>query len=71
LLQCIAWSQLGEKQKANDLFAEWSSRQRNDEIKNWGDRFFKNNRDKDYPFDLDEMTQLIGFISGGRDARLF
>ena len=71
LLQCVAWAMLGRKQQADDLFAEWQSLQRNDTLKQWGDRFYKNNRDKDYPFDLDEMTQLVGFISGGRDTRLF
>ena len=71
LLQCLAWSQLGEKQKADDLFTEWSSLQKNTTMKEWGERFYKNNRNKDYPFELDEMTQLIGFLSGGRDARLF
>ena len=71
LLQCVAWSLLGDKQKADDLFNEWTSRQRNDDLKEWGDRFYKNNRNKDYPFDLEEMRELIGFISGGRDARLF
>ena len=71
LLQCLAWSQLGEQQKANDLFAEWSSFQRNSTVQEWGDRFYKNNRDKAYPFDLDEMLQLITAISGGHDSRLF
>ena len=71
LLQCMAWAMLGRKQQADDLFAEWQSLQRNDTLKEWGERFFKHNRDKDYPFDLDEMTQLVGFISGGRDSRLF
>jgi hypothetical protein len=71
LLQCVAWWQLGEKQKADDLFAEWSSLQREATVQEWGDRFYKNNRDKDYPFDLDEMSQLIGMISGTRDVRLF
>jgi thioredoxin-like negative regulator of GroEL len=71
LLQCLALSKLGDKQKAGELFAEWSSIQRNTTVKEWGERFYKNNLDKDYPFDLEEMTQLIGFISGGRDTRLF
>jgi tetratricopeptide (TPR) repeat protein len=71
LLQCVAWSQLGDKAKADGLFTDWSSLQRNAAIKTWGERFYKNNRDKDYPFDLDEMTQLIGLISGNRDTRLF
>jgi len=71
LLQCVAWWKLGEKQKADDLFAEWSSLQKDDTVQEWGGRFYKNNRDKDYPFDDDEMTQLIGLISGGRDVRLF
>jgi hypothetical protein len=71
LLQCIALSKLGDKQKANELLEQWTSRQRNTQGKEWGERFYKNNIDKDYPFDPEEMTQLIGFISGGRDARLF
>jgi len=71
LLQCIALSQLGEKQKADDLFAEWSRLQKNSAVSEWGDRFYKNNRDKDYPFNLDEISQLIGIISGIGDARLF
>ena len=71
LLQCVAWSMLGDKKKADDLFADWSSQQRNNNLKEWGDRFYKNNRDKEYPFNLEDMTQLIGFISGGRDTRLF
>ena len=71
LLQCVAWWQLDEQQKANDLFDQWSSLQKNPDFKEWGNRFFKNNRDKAYPFDLEEMTQMIGVISGGRDTRLF
>ena len=71
LLQCVAWWQLGEQQKANDLFTKWSSLQKNTAYKEWGDRFYKNNREKAYPFDFEEMTQLIGVISGGRDTRLF
>jgi len=71
VLQCLAHAKLGDKQKAESTFNEWASRQRNTEMKAWGERFFKNNIDKDYPFDLEEMTQLIGFISGGRDSRLF
>jgi hypothetical protein len=71
LLQCIAWWQLGDQQKANDLFNRWSSAQRDANSKEWGERFYKNNRDKDYPFSLEEMTQLIDFISRGRDTRLF
>ena len=71
ILQCVAWSLLGDNQKANTLFKEWSSFQRNRTIREWGDAFYKNNQNKDYPFDLNEMTQLISFISGGRDARLF
>lgn len=71
LLQCIAWSQLGEQQKANDLFAVWSSHQGNPNTLEWGGRFFKENRDKEYPFDVDEMTQVITAISRVRDARLF
>jgi tetratricopeptide (TPR) repeat protein len=71
LLQCLAWAQLGEKQKADDLFSKWFLLQRNNSVKDWGERFYKNNCDKEVPFDLEEMTQLIGFISGGRDARLF
>ena len=71
VLQCVAWALLGDRQKADATFAEWSSQQRNDTLKEWGDRFYKNNVGKDYPFDLAEMTQLIGYISGGRDARLF
>ena len=71
LLQCIALYKLGDKQKANDLFTEWSSRQRNTTLKEWGERFYNTNLNKEYPFDLDEMTQLIGYLSGGRDMRLF
>ncbi len=37
----------------------------------WAGRFFEENRDKVYPFDVDEMIQLIKVISGGRDSRLF
>ena len=71
LLQCVALSMLGDKQKAETLFTEWHSLQRNDSIKEWGDRFYKNNREKAYPFSLEEMTELIGFLSNARDARLF
>ncbi len=71
LLQCLAWSQLGEQQKANDLFAKWSSLQSNPLAVEWAGRFFEENRDKVYPFDVDEMIQLIKVISGGRDSRLF
>ena len=71
LLQCVAWALLGEKQKADDLIAQWSSLQRIEAIIEWGNRFYKNNRDKEYPFDPDEMSQLIGFLSEGDDTRLF
>lgn len=71
LLQCIAWSQLGEQQKANDLFVEWSSYQDNSNTLEWGGRFFKENCDKEYPFDVDVMTQVITAISRVHDARLF
>jgi hypothetical protein len=71
LLQCIALSKLGDKQKANVLFDNWSSLQRNNKIKEWGEQFYNNNKEKEYPFNLDEMTQLIDLISGGRDMRLF
>ena len=71
LLQCVAWWQLGQQQKANDLFGQWSALQKDSERQAWGDRFYKNNREKEYPFELEEMTQLIGIISGHRDVRLF
>ena len=71
LLQCIACWQLDEKQKADNLFAQWSSLQKDTEIQEWGSRFYKNNRDKEYPFDVNETAQLIGFISGTNDLRLF
>ena len=71
LLQCIAWSKLGDQHKADDLFANWSSRQRDTTIKEWSENFYKKNCEKDDPFDLEEMSQLIGLISGGRDSRLF
>jgi len=71
ILQCAAWSLLGDKQKADSMFAEWSSLQRTDAIKEWGENFYKNNVSKDYPFDLTETTQLISLLSGGRDTRLF
>ena len=71
LLQCVALWQLIERQKADDLFAKWASHQKDDVVRNWGYRFYTNNRDKEYPFDLDEMTQLIALISSGRDMRLF
>ena len=71
ILQCVAWSLLGEQQIADALFNEWSSLQKNKTIREWGSSFYQNNQHKEYPFDLNEMTQLTGFISGGRDARLF
>jgi len=71
LLQCIALWQLGDQQKANEMFDQWSSLQKNSALQKWGEHFYKDNRDKAYPFDLDEMTQLIGIISEGRDSRLF
>ena len=71
LLQCIALSQLGEKQKADELYAQWASLQRNDNVKEWGDRFYKKNQSAAYPFDADDMSQFIGLISGTQDVRLF
>jgi len=71
LLQCLALAKLGDTQKAADLFSQWSARQRNNTIKTWGERFYKNNVDKAYPFDIDEMTFLIGYLSGGIDVRIF
>ena len=71
VLQCVALAMLGDKQKADSMFAEWSSSQRNETMKEWGNNFYNNNIKKDFPFDLNEMTQLLGYISGGRDARLF
>jgi len=71
LLQCVAWSLLGDQAKADELFARWTSFQRNPAVSDWGNRFYQTNRDKAYPFNLEEMTQLIGFISDTRDTRLF
>ena len=71
LLQCIACAKLGDKQKADKLFAEWLSFQSNDTLKEWGKHFYNNNLNKDYPFDLNEMIQLISLMSGDRDNRLF
>jgi len=71
LLQCVAYWQLGEQQKANDLFDQWSSLNKNSALREWGEGFYKNNRDKAYPFDLGEMTRIIGIISENRDSRLF
>ena len=71
LLPCVAWSLLGDKSKADEFFASWSALQKNTAVKEWGERFYRNNRDKPYPFDLDETSQLIGLISGSRDTRLF
>lgn len=71
LLQCLAWSHLGDEQKAKNLFDKWSSLQSNSAIQKWGESFYKNNREKAFPFDFNEMSQLITLISGGRDSRLF
>ena len=71
LLQSLACAKLGDKEKADKLYADWSRAQRGDTTKEWGDQFYKNNLDKEYPFNLEEMTRLIELISGGRDARLF
>ena len=71
LLQSLACAKLGDKEKADKLYNDWLKMQRNETTKEWGERFYKNNLNKDYPFDLEEMSSLIGFISGGRDARLF
>jgi len=71
LLQCIAWSQLGEKQKANDLFTEWYTAQKEVDIREWGERFYKKNLDREYPFDLEDMLHLIRLISENSESGVY
>lgn len=71
LLQCTALYQLGESQKAEQLFLQWKSNQRVENMQQWGESFYKENRDKKNPFDYERTIRIIGLISGMEDTRLF
>ncbi len=71
LFQCIALYQLGEKRKSEELFDGWKKNQRGDNMRQWGESFYRENREKDNPFDYERTTRIIGLISGTEDARLF
>ena len=71
LLQCIALYQLGELQKSEELFYQWKNNQRAGNMQQWGESFYKENREKNNPFDYERTIRIIGLISGTEDTRLF
>jgi tetratricopeptide (TPR) repeat protein len=71
LLQCLALWQLDERKEADELLARWSSMQDGAATKEWGEELYRKNRDSTYPFCYEDMTALIGLVSGTRDSRLF
>jgi tetratricopeptide (TPR) repeat protein len=71
LLQCIALYQLGETQKSEQLFLQWRSNQKAENMQQWGESFYKENREKENPFDYQRTIRIIGLISGTEDSRLF
>lgn len=71
LLQCIALHQLGESQKGEQLFLEWKNNQKAENIRQWGESFYRENRGKEDPFDYERTIRIISLISGTEDARLF
>lgn len=71
LLQCMSLYQSGEPQKAEELFLQWKSNQRVENMQQWGESFYKENREKENPFDYERTIRIIGLISGTEDSRLF
>ncbi|RNC65644.1 DUF5107 domain-containing protein [Proteiniphilum sp. X52] len=71
LLQCIALYQLGEWQKSEELFLQWKKSQKAENMRQWGDSFYKGSRGKENLFDYERIIRIIGLISGTEDARLF
>lgn len=71
LLQCIALYQLDETQKSEQLFLQWRSNQKAENMQQWGESFYKENREKENPFNYQRTIRIIGLISGTEDSRLF
>ncbi len=71
LLQCVAYYQLGEFRKSEELFNHWIESQKNENMKYWGKAFYQENKEKSYPFDYGRTIKIIGLISGTEDTRLF
>lgn len=71
LLQALALHKLGKSEEATTLYTAWYGAQRTDNIREWGKAFFTHNKDKDYPFDYENLARMIGLISGTEDMRLF
>ncbi len=71
LLQCVALYQLGETEKSEQLFLRWKNNQKAGNMPQWGESFYKENREKENPFDYERTIRIIGLISGTEDSRLF
>ncbi len=71
LLQALALNKLDKAAQADSLFEEWSSLQKVANIKDWGSRFYNDNKNKKYPLDYNNLSRIIGLISGIEDLRLF
>ena len=71
LFTILAMYQLGEQQKADEVFEEWQIKQDAENLSKWGSDFYNTNKNKEYPFDYDGTKRIIGLISGVSDLRLF
>lgn len=71
LLQILALYKLGQQEEATTLYNTWSEAQRTENLREWGNTFFTKNKDKEYPFDYENLSRMIGLISGTEDIRLF
>ena len=63
LLQALAFYQLGEKQHADEMFFSWLSVQKDSNIKDWGNKFYLANKNKEYPFDYEQTIKIIESIA--------
>lgn len=71
LLQVLAYFQLGEKQKAGEMFNSWQLVQKDSGMKNWANNFYNANKDKEYPFDYEQTIRIIESIAPTEYVRMF
>ncbi|MEN6361402.1 MAG: DUF5107 domain-containing protein [Bacteroidales bacterium] len=71
LLQALASYQLGEKQHADEMFNSWLSVQKDSTIKDWGNKFYLANKNKEYPFDYEQIMKMIESTAGSEYIRMF
>lgn len=71
LLQVLAFYQLGEKQRAEEMLNDWLSKQNNPDMKAWGTTFYDTQRDKAYQFDYEYITDIIESITHSEFIRMF